>query len=285
MSSNTPNDEWGSFLEGVKGQQQKASPAVQPKPASSSAPVSQASATMRCLKCGASNDATQHFCGACGTSLQPTKSQQPATITCGKCGAQNDASKKFCGACGTPLQGQPITPTAPSQVSVNVGTAVSGTLTRTSKGYKVASPGAVVVILCFFLPWMFVSCAGSMGSSFTGMELAFGKQTEVMAGMVQRIPGEPLILLALLAAIAVLMLAGLSIGRGKLTKLDGIGIIGLGSGALALLVIQGFIYSDQLQRSGGAQFVQLSPEIGLVGVLIGYLAVIFGGILNVSRKP
>jgi hypothetical protein len=226
----------------------------------------------------------QKFCGACGATLQVTP--PPITkVTCAKCGTQNSAAQQFCGSCGAPLQGQTKTITAPSPAAANVSAAVSGTLARTSKGYKVASPAAVIVILCFFLPWMFVSCAGSMGTSFTGLELAFGKQTEVMAGMVQRIPGEPLILLALLAAIAVLVLAGLAIRRGKLTKMDGIGIIGLGSAALALLVIQGFIYSDQLQRSGGAQFVQLSPEIGLVGVLAGYLAVIIGGILNASRKP
>ncbi len=202
-----------------------------------------------------------------------------------QCGAQNDASKKFCGTCGASLQASSRPYTSPAGAATGASNAVKGTLARTSKGYKVASPGAVIAILCFFLPWMFVSCAGSVGASFSGMELAFGKQTEVMAGMVQRIPGEPLILLALLAAIAVLALAGLAIRRDKLTQLDGIGIIGLGSGALVLLIIQGLMYSDQLQRSGGAQFVQLSPEIGLIGVLAGYLAVIIGGILNASRKP
>lgn len=287
-SSNTPNNELDDIFNTVFTE--KKTPPATPSSAQTGQPQPRpavpttAGATIICSACGAQNDASQKFCGSCGAVLKAPPAQ-PATVYCGKCGAQNDAAWKFCGSCGAPLQRSQPQPVAPvNPVPIN-GQNASGMLARTSKGYKVASPGAVIAILCFFLPWLFVSCAGSVGTSLTGMDLAFGKQTELMAGMVQRVSGEPLVMLALFAAVAVLVLAGFAIRRGKLHPVDGIGVIGLGVGALILLVLEGLIQSSKMQQDGTAQFVQISPEIGLIGAVIGYLAIIAGGILNQLRKP
>ena len=53
---------------------------------------------MTCSNCGATNDPSQRFCGACGTKL---------AVNCPACGASNAPGNRFCGECGTNLAGLP----------------------------------------------------------------------------------------------------------------------------------------------------------------------------------
>jgi len=54
-----------------------------------------AGATVKCSKCGDSNEAGAKFCHACGNSLATTK-------RCEKCGDMNDIIARFCDNCGAP---------------------------------------------------------------------------------------------------------------------------------------------------------------------------------------
>ena len=148
-----------------------------------------------------------------------------------------------------------------------------------SNGHKVSSLGAGVAVLCFFLPWVMVSCGNQPIASFSGWQLAAG--TSVGSGFgASQLPGTPILFLALLAGAVVLALAYLALRRGRLTRLDGFGPIGLGS--LTLLVL--FAQFNTMQGEMGQQGVTATTQYGLWGTVLGYLAVVAGGIMNV-RQP
>jgi class 3 adenylate cyclase len=48
-----------------------------------------------CPQCGQENDATQHFCGSCGSRM---------VLTCQVCGASSPLDFRFCGSCGEDLR-------------------------------------------------------------------------------------------------------------------------------------------------------------------------------------
>lgn len=152
-------------------------------------------------------------------------------------------------------------------------------LSRLSKGYKVSSSGAGVAVLCFFLPWIRVSCGGQSVATLSGWELAAG--TTVGAGFsAQQVPGEPILFLVLLAGLGVLALAYFSLQRGYLTKLDGLGPIGLGVLALLVLFIQ---FSGARERAAQQGFV-VEYQYGFWGVVLGYIATIVGGVMNMRDQ-
>jgi hypothetical protein len=83
-------------------------------------------------------------------------------IFCGNCGAKNNSSYQFCENCGHRLS------------SIQVPGPYKG---RTWSS-KIASIGAAIVLIFFFLPWASVSCSSSMLSmsslSVSGYQIASG---------------------------------------------------------------------------------------------------------------
>lgn len=151
-------------------------------------------------------------------------------------------------------------------------------ITKTSKGHRIGSSGAALAILCFFMPWLLVSCGGQT-AKVSGWDLAAG--TTVGVGFsAQQIPGKPILFLVLLAALGVIVLAYLAYKRGALKpKMDGYGLIGLG--ALALLIL--FISFSGAKEQGAQQGIYVDFEFGLWGAVLGYLATIVGGVLNLRE--
>jgi len=151
-------------------------------------------------------------------------------------------------------------------------------ITKSSKGHKVGSSGAALAILCFFMPWLLVSCSGQ-SAKLSGWELAAG--TTVGSGFAaQQIPGKPVLFLVLLSAFGVIALAYFAYKRVSLTPiLDGYGLIGLG--AFALLIM--FISFSGAKEQGAQQGIYVDFEFGLWGAVIGYLAAIVGGVLNLRE--
>jgi len=152
------------------------------------------------------------------------------------------------------------------------------TIQKISKGYKVGSSGAALAILCFFMPWILVSCGGQ-SAKVSGWDLASG--TVVGSGFAaQQIEGKPIVFLVLLAAIGVLALAYFAFKRGSLTPaMDGYGLIVLSAVPLLILFIQFSSAKDQAAQQG----IYIEYEIGLWGVVIGYIAAIVGGVLNLRE--
>lgn len=148
-----------------------------------------------------------------------------------------------------------------------------------SKGHKVASPGAAVAVVCFFLPWILVSCGGQSVGSFSGWELAAG--TTVRAGFSQQnVPGSPLLFLVLLAGLAALAVVYYAWKRGNATPTDSYALIGLG--ALPLVIL--FLQFSQSQSQAAQLGMKVDFQIGLWGVILGYIAVIVGGAIDLQRK-
>ena len=151
-------------------------------------------------------------------------------------------------------------------------------LEKSSKGHKVSASGALVAILCFFLPWVLASCGGEI-VKLNGWDLAAG--TTVGQGFyTQPVEGTPSLFLVLLAAFGILYIAYSAFKRGALLPLtDGYILIGLG--VLPLLIL--FFTFSGLKDQAAQQGVFVEYQYGLRGVIIGYIASIAGGVLNLRE--
>jgi len=146
--------------------------------------------------------------------------------------------------------------------------------TQVSNGYKAASPGVLVVLVCFFLPWVLQSCGGAPPEQSSGWQLALG-DTSAADGY----HGNPFIFLIPLFALLIGFFAYRSISRGTLSRWDGYLPIGLG----ALILV--FLYA----QFGGPVAEGSTRELlyGLWGEVVGWLLILVGGILNIfeARQP
>ena len=97
---------------------------------------------------------------------------------------------------------------------------------------------------------------------------------------VQEVPGESILFLVLLAGIAVFLLGYFAYKRGMIKPLDGYGLIGLG--VLPLLIL--FIYLSRFKEQVDQEDLCVEYQFGLWGVVLGYIAVIIGGILNLKKS-
>ena len=148
-----------------------------------------------------------------------------------------------------------------------------------STGKKIAAPGAGLAILCFFLPWVLASCGDQPLGSFSGWQLAAG--TFVGSGEnVQPVPGRPVLFLVPLAGLVVIALAFFAWQRGGFTKMDGAALIG--SGTLPLIVL--FWQLTRAQQEAAQQGVTVAYQYGLWGVVLGYITVIVGGVLDMLTQ-
>jgi len=157
---------------------------------------------------------------------------------CSNCGHKNPPNSKFCEACG-----KPITGSAPTKTVRAAGK---------TPWKKYASVGAVIVLICFFLPWVMVSCSGGMFGNdveirISGWEFATGKIRELddlyslsnsLQGMMGEYGydgstgssdiGEPLLFLVPVLALGGLLVLSNLQGNSVIASIcGGIGILGL----------------------------------------------------------
>ncbi len=129
--------------------------------------------------------------------------------------------------------------------------------------------GAGVTVLCFFLPWMKVSCSGTR--SLSGYDLANH------AGLLWVI---------LIAAAVTLVVSTILIIRGRLSRGRFLATGGP-LAAIAAIVFEGVRNWDKI-RSGvkviGIVGVDVALQIGFFGTMIGLLAALAGGIV-IPKRP
>lgn len=199
---------------------------------------------------------------------------------CSKCGSSNIDFAKLCFKCNARLNDSPSP--GPSQNIPISQTQLYGDkpkiIEKFSKGYKLSSSGAALAILCFFLPWMLGSCGGQT-VTLSGWEMAAG--TRVGQGFfVQQMEGTPILFLILLAAFCVIYLAYTAYNRGSLIPImDGYGPIALGVIPLLILLITFSGVKEQAAQQG----IYVEFQFGLWGSVLGYLAAIAGGVLNLRE--
>jgi len=146
------------------------------------------------------------------------------------------------------------------------------------RGYKVASPGAGAVIVCFFLPWFFVSCYGQPIAEFSGFDLAIGPTIRGPLGT-EKMEGAPNLWLLPCIGIAILVLAYFASRRQKLMWLDKFGIIILGLFPL-LYALSNLNDSAAQLAQMEAEGIQVLGRIGLWGTLFGTVLITIGGVIN-----
>lgn len=171
-----------------------------------------------------------------------------------------------------------VKPKATSSAPTAQGVNFNEMIEKSSKGHKVGSSGATLAILCFFMPWILASCGGQT-VQVNGWELAAG--TTIGQGFyAQQMEGRPILFLVLLAAFGVFYLAYSAYKRGTLTpNMDGYGLIGLGALPLLILLISFSGVKDQAAQQG----IYVEFQFGVWGVVLGYIAAIAGGVLNLRE--
>jgi hypothetical protein len=143
--------------------------------------------------------------------------------------------------------------------------------TKLSAGYKIASPGLILALLCFFLPWVLQSCGNQPLQEYSGLQLAMGN-----GGGENGYNGNPFVLLTFVAIFVVLYFAIQSARRASLTARDGYGV--LGTSALVLL----FLFQQYLTTPDEGVNREVLP--GLWGYVLGWLLALIGGVVNIVQR-
>lgn len=164
-----------------------------------------------------------------------------------------------------------------------------------SKGSKIMGPAAAVAFICFFLPWVAVSCAGQQMGSATGMDIATqGNMPEVYI-----VPLGALVVLGLVFAV---------FRRWISARTGAIGAI-VASGATLLVLVARILYiRSQMNSMGGleemmgtlplgggdlglgglggltTEMIKITPQIGLWGVALANVAIIVGAVLDLFEQ-
>jgi len=158
-----------------------------------------------------------------------------------------------------------------------------------SRGNKIVAPAASIAFVCFFLPWITVSCSGQPVESASGFQLA-------------KDVNSPELYLVLLAALGVLAVVFL-VYRGTL-ELKTAAYISIGLAAVGLLIVlvKFFSLRSQLNQAtdmsmfsamarnlGLGDLAGISPDLveiqikyGLWGMSLALIAVIVGAVLDVT---
>ncbi|MFN3396681.1 MAG: zinc-ribbon domain-containing protein [Thermodesulfovibrionales bacterium] len=127
-----------------------------------------------------------------------------------------------------------------------------------------------IALICFFLPWINVSCQGQKVMSFSGIQLVTGTTIEepTMFGPAQKrkVKSEAFALLTFLSAIAGLVLSLMKNKKGT------IGTIVSGcAGIVLLLMLESKLDSDIKKETAG--MLQLNYDIGFYLTLVLFIAV------------
>lgn len=203
---------------------------------------------------------------------------------CTYCNHQNDEGNKFCEKCGKPLVRQQTTLSS---------TPIIPLPSQTSWARRLASIGGAIVIYCFFLPWLLVSCSVNVGNNtgieVSGYDIASGnyKLTQNLSQLSTLFGGNvnqtsntnnsfPLLaLIPLLGAIGLLSLNG-RVSGSIVTMLTGF----LGIGGMAIFTIAALTYGNELTQS---MLLQLGFRIGFWGTWLGFLWQVVVAIMTVRK--
>jgi hypothetical protein len=142
---------------------------------------------------------------------------------------------------------------------------------KLSTGYKIASPGLIIALICFFLPWVLQSCGNQPMQEYSGLQLAAGN-----GGGENGYNGNPFVLLTLVAIFVLIFFAVRASRRASLGARDTYGVIGT-----SLLVLV-FLFQQYLTPPGEGVNRQVLP--GLWGYIAGWLLVLIGGVVNTVEK-
>lgn len=138
-------------------------------------------------------------------------------------------------------------------------------------------------LICFFLPWILVSCQNQPVMSVSGWQLAVGSTVQTSFGP-QIIEARPDLLLILLAAIASLAL-GVMVLRGVFAlRRAAVAWISLAALSLIWLGVRFAGVEASASAQGGAG-VQVQMQFGYWGVVLACWTILIVGALSLRRAP
>jgi hypothetical protein len=149
-------------------------------------------------------------------------------------------------------------------------------------GTPVIGGAAAVALICFFMPWVTVSCNKQPIATLTGWQIAVGWTPAVAAGQSARPQaqgGDTVLLLVLFAAIACLVVAGLCFARIIAPRMGG--IIAAAVAVLALILIMNKSMGNQASQTQQGISMAIEWQWGYFLTVLAYLGVLAGGVLNV----
>jgi hypothetical protein len=137
-------------------------------------------------------------------------------------------------------------------------------------GYKIASPGLLAALVCFFMPWVLQSCGNEAPREYSGLQLALGN------GEAGKYTGNFFVLLSLVAIIVLLVFVFRAADRGSLTVWDTYGVV------LTSVLVLLFLFQQYLTTP--PKGVTREILFGLWGFIFGWLLVLIGGVVNVVER-
>jgi uncharacterized membrane protein AbrB (regulator of aidB expression) len=189
---------------------------------------------------------------------------------CTNCGKKVEPGERFCSECGKPVE----------EAEVIKKTFTPSALNRAKK----FSPAIfVVIIICFFLPFINVSCQGQKVATFTGIQLVTGTTIEQpsMFGeeeQAEKVEGEPLAILVLVSAVVGFCLSFLKNRKSAIAP----AITGV-AGLILLLLLKSKLDNDILRQGQG--MLQVECRVGFWLTLLLFLfAVGLNAFVFLQRK-
>jgi len=194
---------------------------------------------------------------------------------CPKCGTENKDTATFCKECGAQLRQVPG-----PVLSAGLPASLSGGIARQRRrGWPISGIGALLALICFFLPWITVSCGGARVLEVSGQELAAGS---TFYG--EKVFGYPQLWVTLLVPLICLIIVGVAYSKGNMSRGGAVGQIVLtGAGLIPILTT----FLDLTSQSGSDEWISeglvtVSTKIGLWGTFLGYLGIVAGAILDLQ---
>lgn len=147
-------------------------------------------------------------------------------------------------------------------------------------GRWLSGPGAVLVLIFFFLPWVTVSCGNQEIATFSGYDLAAG--AEINTGFTtEKTEGDA----AVFIIPAVALVAGVLLVLSSLNVMPG-RVAGGGQVALAIVgVVILWLKWSQMEQDVTAEGGAVAPEIGLWLTAAALAVIVLGGILTLIENP
>lgn len=146
-------------------------------------------------------------------------------------------------------------------------------------GKWISSPAALVVLACFFLPWVTVSCEGTEIGEYSGYELMTGDLVDntgiPLFDSVDEASADYLLAAIPLAAILTLVAVGLSFSQ---VSESNAGFTAIGAAVLGILVLAFRWYSNM-----GDEMLETQIEMGVWGTVAGLSGILIGGIVSVVQ--
>jgi len=145
-------------------------------------------------------------------------------------------------------------------------------------GNKVIGPAAAIALVCFFLPWLFVSCEGRPLVTMSGWQLAAGGEVETSSGS-EEVEGDAELFLTLAAPIGALFLLFLAYQRRVAIRSGALATLGLAVMSLAILYIK---FSDIFSRAA-EDGLTVELKYGFWGTVLAHVALLLGAALNLGE--